>query len=159
MGFYKPTEGSPLRIYVGEERMSAQRFHLLPSAWAHGKGPGMYHTNASCLVEEPELSPRLASAELCQQSTVDHCPACLELEWGPGKLRNHWEEGLLIFFKFVVHIPSPNSSKTCFSHQRLTNAWNIWVECMKPDSIVCLFHNEVPRMKENRVNLEGSRLQ
>lgn len=46
MGFYKPTEGNPLRIYVGGERMSVQSCHLLPSAGAPGRGPGTLHANA-----------------------------------------------------------------------------------------------------------------
>lgn len=46
MGFYKPTEGNPLRIYVGGERMSIQSCHLLPSAGAPGRGPRTLHANA-----------------------------------------------------------------------------------------------------------------
>lgn len=46
MGFYKPTEGNPLRIYVGEERMSVQSCHLLPSAPAQCRGPGTLSSNA-----------------------------------------------------------------------------------------------------------------
>lgn len=36
MGFYKPTEGNPLRTYVGRERTSVQSCHLLPSTEAQG---------------------------------------------------------------------------------------------------------------------------
>lgn len=54
MGFYKPTEGNPLRISVGEETMSVQSCHLLPDAPAQCKGPGVLHTNAeaNCTASE-----------------------------------------------------------------------------------------------------------
>lgn len=73
MGFYKPTEGNPLRIYVGAERMSVQSCHLLPSAHAQCTGSGTLLTDAkaNCTTGKgevcrahPERLPRLMAADL-----------------------------------------------------------------------------------------------
>lgn len=70
MGFYKPTEGNPLRIYVGEERMSVESCHLLPNAPAQGRSSEILPTNvkANCTSSKsrirrarPESLPRLAA--------------------------------------------------------------------------------------------------